>query len=142
MYSNVTTSTRINILQCTYVHLSSVSFETTSSRPAVEYTFYITFSNGLLTNNSTRMSSLRVCPIRNSIAPYPRDMYRCDTSALSQVTTITNPWVFHLYSALSMCCNVTSNREHAYLVSLFKTYMSDITYLEFFFFVHTHPSRI
>ena len=49
MYSNVTTSTRINILQCTYVHISFVSFETTSSRPAVEYTFY----NGLLTNNAT-----------------------------------------------------------------------------------------
>ena len=49
MYSNVTTSTRINILQCTYVHHSSVLH---CVYPAVEYTFYITFSNGLLTNNS------------------------------------------------------------------------------------------
>ena len=53
MYSNVTTSTRINILQCTYVHHSFVLH---CVYPALEYTFYrspATFSNGLLTNNST-----------------------------------------------------------------------------------------
>ena len=47
MYSNVTTSTRINILQCTYVHHSSVLH---CVYPALEYTFQ---SLGLLTQNAT-----------------------------------------------------------------------------------------
>ena len=45
MYSNVTTSTRINILQCTYVHLRLFHLK-------LHFT-PIMFSNGLLTNNST-----------------------------------------------------------------------------------------
>ena len=47
MYSNVTTSTRINILQCTYVHLCLFHSKLHSTIP-------IQFSNGLLTNNSTQ----------------------------------------------------------------------------------------
>ena len=56
MYSKVTTSTRINILQCTYVHhIVCSTLRVSSNRIYILFDLPATFSNGLLTNNSTEM---------------------------------------------------------------------------------------
>ena len=60
LYSNVIQiSTRINILQCTYVH---PSFVLHCVYPVLEYTILIDpFNNGLLTNNSTVLNKIEIC---------------------------------------------------------------------------------